>query len=359
VKVLVRAANWIGDAVMSLPALRAVRASLPDAEIAVLAKPWVSDVYEGERSIQQVIPLEGDSGARDFGVKWRLAQKLRRERFDLAILFPNSFESAALVFAVGIPRRIGYARDGRGWMLTDAVALPKSGETPLHERFYYLELLRRAGLMTALPECPPGILLDCAAEARARGEAMFAKLGVRLPVVGISPGAAYGGAKRWISSRFAEAAGKVAQQIGGSVAVFGSGNERAMCEEVASTTRGLNLAGSTTLREFIGMAAACRVFLSNDSGAMHLAAALGVPSVTVFGPTNESATGPGGPLARIVREPVDCAPCMKRECPIDHRCMARVTAERVASEALTAMDNADREKPENASRSTGILAPNR
>ena len=155
------------------------------------------------------------------------------------------------------------------------------------------------------------------------------RLGVKLPVIGVSPGAAYGAAKRWLPERFAEAAAHLAGEIAGSVAVFGSAAERPMCEEVASAADGRNFAGETSLREFIDMTAACRLFLTNDSGAMHIASALGVPSVTVFGPTDETATGPLGASARLVREPVDCAPCLLRECPIDHRCMTRVTAQRV------------------------------
>jgi heptosyltransferase-2 len=331
-RILVRAANWIGDAVISLPALRALRDRFPSAEITVLAKPWVAALYDGERSLDRVIPLEGAPGLRDWRLKWRLASALRREKFDLAVLFPNSFESAALVFLAGARKRIGYARDGRSLLLTGAVPLPKRGEIPRHERYYYLELLRRAGLIDRIPECEE-IRFDGSAEARARGQALFEARGVAGPVVGVSPGAAYGGAKRWLPERFAESAARLAKRIGGAVAVFGSAAERELCGSVAAASGGLNLAGSTTLREFIDMTAACDICLSNDSGAMHIAAALGVPSVTVFGPTDETATGPSGRLAPIVREPVDCAPCKLRECPIDHRCMTRVSADRVVEEA--------------------------
>jgi heptosyltransferase-2 len=331
-KILIRATNWIGDAIMSLPALRAIRQRFPDAEITVLAKPWVSDLYEGERSIDKVIALRGASGARDWRAKGELIFLLRRNNFDLAILFPNSFESAAVVRLAGAKRIIGYARDGRGFLLSDAIGVPKPGEIAVHERFYYLELLRRAGLIEKIPDIKE-IRMDGVDELRANGEELFAKLRVKLPVIGVSPGAAYGSAKRWMPDRFAESARRLAMQLGGSVAVFGSAAEKALCEEVAQAADGRNLAGTTTLRAFIEMTAACRVFLTNDSGAMHVASALGVPSVTVFGPTDEAATGPLGSAARVVREHVDCAPCLLRECPIDHRCMARVTADRVVQAA--------------------------
>lgn len=331
-RIVVRATNWIGDAILSLPALRALRANYPEAHIALLAKPWVASLYEGERSVDRVIRVEGASGPRDWSAKARLARSLRAERFDLAVLLPNSFESAALVFLAGVKRRVGYARDGRGVLLTDAVPLPREGEIPRHERFYYLELLRRAGLIRSIPESDE-ILLDGAEDARMRGETLLLERGIGGAVIGVSPGAAFGSAKRWLDDRFAEAAGDVARHSGSSIAVFGSAAERVLCDRVAAACGGKSFAGETTLREFIDMTAACRLFLANDSGAMHIAAALGVPSVTVFGPTDETATGPCGSRARILREPVDCAPCKKRECPIDHRCMTRVDASRVVAAA--------------------------
>ena len=332
-KILLRATNWIGDAVLSLPAIRAVRGRFPEAELCVLARPWVAAVYEGERAVDRILILQGAPGVRELRAKLRLAGELRRERFDLAIVLPNSFESALLLRLAGIPRRIGYARDGRSILLTQAVPTPETGSISRHQRFYYLELLRRAGIIDELPVVPD-IRFDGVEIARRRGEELLAARGVHLPVIGVSPGAAYGGAKRWLPERFASAAGQVAEKTGATVLVFGSEAEQKLCGEVAAACGGLNLAGQTTLRQFIDMTAACLAFLSNDSGAMHIAAALGVPSVTVFGPTDETATGPVGPAARVLREPVECAPCLKRECPIDHRCMTRVSAEMVATEAL-------------------------
>jgi heptosyltransferase II len=326
-KILVRATNWIGDAIMSLPALRAIRLRFPNAEIAICAKPWVSALYQDERSIDRVIPLRA---------RLETVRAIRRGHFDLGILFPNSFDSALMMRLAGVKRIVGYARDGRSFLLTDSIAVPKVGEIPVHERFYYLELLRRAGFIESIPGIPE-IRLDGIGELRANGEKLFEARGLKLPVIGVSPGAAYGSAKRWLPERFAESAarlrGELAAGLGASVAVFGSAAEKALCGEVARAANGCNFAGATTLREFVEMTAACRVFLTNDSGAMHIASALGVPSVTVFGPTDEAATGPLGPAARLVREPVDCAPCLLRECPIDHRCMTRVTADRVVQAA--------------------------
>ncbi len=337
-RILVRATNWVGDAVMSLPALRAIRERFPRAYIAVLAKPWVADLYEREPFADQVIPHTARPGAGDWRGKWRLARRLRQGRFDCAILLQNAFEAALLAWLAGIPRRMGYDRNGRRLLLTDAVKPPARGEIPRHQRFYYLELLRRLGMVYDLP-ISGAIRLEGAAEARRAGLGKLSELGCAGDCVGVSPGAAYGAAKRWFPDRFAEAAAEVARTIGASVIVFGSESERPLCGEVALLTgqRGVqtwNLAGRTSLRDFIELAAACRVFLTNDSGAMHIASALGVPTVAVFGATDAAATGPTGPLARVVREPADCSPCLLRECPIDHRCMARVEAARVARAAL-------------------------
>ena len=337
-KILIRATNWVGDAVMSLPAIRAVRARFPQAEIVVLARPWVADLYRRERAISRVIVYEPAPGFRDWKTKWRVARALRCEKFDGAILLQNAFEAAAVAWLAGIPRRIGYRRDGRGALLTDAIRVPRAGETSRHERFYYLEMLRRAGFIEAVPD-DDVILLDGAREAAREGARRFEQRGIAGPVIGISPGAAYGSAKRWLPERFAEAALEIARERQGPVVLFGSAAERDLCEQVAEMIRyagfaAHNLAGATTLNEFIELAAACRVFLTNDSGAMHIASALAVPTVAIFGATDDATTGPTGPLARVVREPVECSPCLLRECPIDHRCMTRVSAGRVASVAL-------------------------
>lgn len=322
---------------MSLPALRALRRRFPEAHIAIQARPWVADLYAREPFCDEIIAHTVARGARDWSGKWRLARTIRKGGYECAILLQNAFEAALITALAGVPRRIGYDRDGRRFLLTDAVAVPRRGEIPEHESFYYLELLRRAGLIDRLPEDEP-ICLDGAAAARETGARRLKQCGLVGPVVGVSPGAAYGSAKRWLPERFAETATKLARERSGSVAIFGSKDERELCESVAGEVRRAGVAvhdfaGETSLAEFIELAAACIVVLTNDSGAMHVASALGIPTVAVFGSTDHVATGPTGPLARIVREPVECSPCLLRECPIDHRCMTRVTSERVAETA--------------------------
>jgi heptosyltransferase-2 len=313
---------------MSLPALRALRERYPQAHIAILAKPWVGDLYGREPFCDELIPYSPGTLPQ----KWAAGRALAKREFDMALLLQNAFEAAAVAWAARIPERIGYARDGRSFLLTKAIPAPRE---VTHERFYYLELLRRAGIIDQIPQCE-AIRLDGAPAAQAAGLERFRARGMGSTIVGVSPGAAYGSAKRWLPERFAAAASEVARALDAQVAVFGSASERDVCEEV---TRGVtvpvhNFAGETSLGEYIELAAACRVYLTNDSGPMHIASALGLPTVAVFGATNHITTGPTGPLAVVVRENVECSPCLKRECPIDHRCMTRVEASRVAKAAL-------------------------
>ena len=316
---------------MSLPAIRAVRENFASSEITLLAKRSVADLYAREKSIDKVI-VHG-TGRRE------TARALRESRFHLGILFPNSFDSALVLRLAGIPQIVGYNTDMRRLLLSHPVT-PPSWKGTVHERFYYLELLQQAQLIDGYHQADVPIRLDGADEAAEAGHAAFADKGIAGPVVGVSPGAAYGGAKCWLPERFAESAAGVAARLGATVVLFGSPGDAEDCLAVEHALKTLqtpvvNLAGQTTLREFIDLAAACSVYLTNDSGSMHVASALGVPTVAVFGATNPKTTGPAGPCSIVVQEKVECSPCFKRECPIDHRCMTRVTADRVVQAAAS------------------------
>jgi heptosyltransferase-2 len=342
-RILVRATNWIGDAVMSLPALAAIRARFPGAHITVLARSWVAGLYAREPFADEIIvdtsaPPRRGALLQAWRDRTRLAAELRERQFDCALLLPNAFDAALVAALARIPERIGYARDGRSPLLTRAIDGPRTGEIPVYEPYYYLELLRRAGWLDALP-AQLTVELRCADGARQAGLTRFAERGVTGAIVGVSPGAAFGSAKRWLPVRFAAAAVSVANALNATVALHGSPAERELCAGIAAAIERqgltvLNFAGATTLEEFIELAAASTVFLTNDSGAMHVASALNVPTVAVFGATNDLTTGPGGRWSRVVREAVECAPCQLRECPIDHRCMTRVTDEAVSKLAL-------------------------
>jgi heptosyltransferase-2 len=336
-RILVRATNWVGDAVMSVPALQALREHNSQTRISILARPWVAGLYGRESFCDEVIPYEAPRGWQGLQEKRRVAAELRKRKFDCALLLQNAFEAAALVRWAGIPIRIGYDRDARGWLLTHPIPLPQGGEIPRHQRFYYLELLKRAKLIPGYGK-DETIRLGGSAGAAESGRIRLRQAGLGSAVVGVSPGAAYGGAKRWLPDRFAQAAVRLAKERNAQVAVFGSKDETEICETVclAIQRAGVacrNFAGATPLDQFVEMAAACELFLTNDSGAMHVASALGVPTVVVFGATDDEATGPIGTWSRVVRHPVDCSPCLLRECPIDHRCMTGVTASQVVEAA--------------------------
>ena len=328
---------------MSLPALAAIRERFPQAHISVLARSWVAGLYRREPFADEILvdtsaPPRRGALAQAWRDRTRLARELRERQFDCALLLPNAFDGALVAALAGIPDRIGYARDGRSALLTRAIEVPRRGAIPIYEPYYYLELLRRAGWLDQLPD-ELIVELRCADRARTAGAARFAERGVTGAVVGVSPGAAYGSAKRWLPERFAAAAMQVATALNATVALHGSAAERELCASIAAVIDGqgravVNYAGATTLEEFIELAAASTVFLTNDSGAMHVASALNVPTVAIFGATNPWTTGPGGRWSRVVREAVECAPCQLRECPIDHRCMTRVTDEAVSKSAL-------------------------
>ncbi len=330
-KILVRATNWVGDAVMTLPALRELRRALPSAHITLLARPWVSAVFEQEGVADRVLHYapNGRGGWR------RMALALRSERFDAAVLFQNAFEAALIARWARIPIRCGYARDGRSWLLTHPAPVPRAGEIPRHECYYYLELLRRLGLLRDLPRVEQITLAW--PPSREAGRERLAVLcgGSRHDlVVGISPGAAFGAAKRWLPSRFA-AVGRVFAAQGAAVVLFGAASERALAEAVMAEigAGAVSTAGRTTLSEFLELVVGCDLFLTNDSGTMHLASAAGVPVLAIFGATDEIATAPLGPRVRIINKPVPCSPCKLRDCPIDHRCMRAVETQDVLTAA--------------------------
>lgn len=339
-KLLVRATNWIGDAVMSLPALREIRRVHEGWEIVLLARAAIAELYSREGIADRMMPFD-DKGIHAGPVgRWRLSRELRAERFERAIILPNSFDAAVPPWLARIPERIGYDRYRRKPLLTNAPKLPKPGEAQKHERFYYLELLLRAGMIDRIPDCPE-IRFASVVEAKKAGNEYWAlkgEAGTRW--VGVSPGAANSKAKQWAPERFAEAADTVAKSLGAKVVVFGTASESDIGDSVLQkvSVGGYNLAGKTSAREFIDLTACCDVLLTNDSGGMHVAAALGVPTVAIFGPTDEVATGPSSKTALVIREPVECSPCLLKVCPIDHRCMERVSASRVAAESLAFVD---------------------
>lgn len=335
-RILVRTTNWLGDAVMSISALREIRRVYPDSEITLLTRSWLADLYAREDFCDVILPYEKDGRHSGVVGRWKLWKELERGQYDQAILLQNAFEAALMSWLSRIPRRIGYARDGRGLLLTDPIPVPTVSEIPAHESFYYLELLRRSGLIDKFPTRISSQLSDTAT-LRMNGQAEWRLRNINEERwIGVSPGAAFGGAKRWLPERFAESASQLSSELDAGIAIFGSSSEVVLAGRVAALVgpRARNLAGKTTLAEYINLAATCSVYLTNDSGSMHVAAALGIPTVAVFGATNDATTGPMSESARVVRHDVDCSPCLLRECPIDHPCMKGVKGDVVVQQAL-------------------------
>ena len=343
-RVLVRAPNWIGDAVMCEPALRGLRSLFSQAELTLLAKAAVSDLFVGHTGLDRVLVYDDKRTHAGLAGKWTLAGTLRRHRFDLAVLFQNAFEAAFITWLAGIPQRYGYLTDGRAIFLTDPVAVPDP-HSLTHQVEYYWNMLKPLGL-SGTPPSPQ--LMVSSEEERKMGERL-ASSGVTPSdlVIGINPGSTYGSAKRWLPERFAEVAQRLAGQVctesgkRPAVVILGAKGEESLGADIAARiqSRSVILSGATTIRELMAATKRCRLLVTNDTGPMHIAAACGVPVVAVFGPTDWRTTAPYGQGQSIVREPVECAPCLLRECPIDHRCMTRVSVDRVYEASLSCLSS--------------------
>ena len=316
-RILIRSTNWIGDAVMTTPAMGVVRRFFPDAEIVVAANPLVAQLFSYHPDCDRVLVYDRKGIHRGAGGFLKFVAELRRERFDLAILLQNAVEAAFLAALAGIPRRAGYRSDGRGLLLSHGVVVG-AAEKSLHHTDYYLRMLAGVGIVG---DAGP-LQLACTAEEIAEAQARLGE-GEWLAV---NPGAAYGSAKRWIPQRFAEVADRLAEAHGLRVLLTGGPGEVEIGRDIekAMTHPPLNLIGQTKVREMMALLSRCRLMITNDSGPMHVAAAFGVPLVAVFGPTDHTTTSPLSERARIVRKPVDCAPCLLRQCPTDHRCMEAI-----------------------------------
>jgi lipopolysaccharide heptosyltransferase II len=317
--VLVRGVNWIGDAVMTMPALKALKGSDGGRKISLLVKPWVAPLFEKDPNVDEIILYSGEYAG--LAGRLRLAARLRKHRFCSAVLLQNAFDAALIAFLAGIPERIGYRRDHRGPLLTRAVPFGGSAGA-LHHVDYYLNLLSEAGFEVL--KSPPWIYLSL--EERLRARESLAPL--RRPVVGLNPGAVYGSSKRWPAARFAEVARRVIGEAGGSAVIFGGPSETAIAEEILgrlpdpADSRILVMAGRTSLRELAALISECDVLVTNDSGPMHIGYAVGTPLVAIFGSTSPELTGPIGQSYRVIRKEVECGPCFERECRRgDLKCM--------------------------------------
>ncbi len=331
-KILVRVPNWIGDSVLARPAIETIASHFSGADIWLGAADWVKDLFAGQRAVTGVLPLPP---ANDIGGLQAAARKLKAQRFETGILLTNSFGSALLFFLAGIPERWGYAADGRWPLLTKKVRQRKL-DTPRHQVQYYLDLVSGLGLKAGQPE----LRLAVAPEVKEQARSRLLALGVdpRQPLAILSPGASYGPAKMWPASRFARLASLFQEKENAAVLIVGSSGEAETAAAIVSCLdkKPAVLTGQTTLPQLLGLISLASVFVTNDTGPMHLANALRIPVVAIFGPTDPAVTGPFERPAVVIKKDVPCWPCSYRICPYDHRCMTRIDPEEVyeAAEAL-------------------------
>jgi heptosyltransferase-2 len=323
-RILIRSSNWLGDAVMSVPAVRAIKNGRPDTHITVAAPAKIASMWKLVSEVDAIIPLTGNSLVA-------AARSLRRQSsFDAAILFPNSLRVALESWLSGIPRRVGYRGHSRSWLLNQIIPEPRRPGPLEHQSSRYLHIARDCGAETSnIEHRTPNI-----ATASIHQRSPIDDSPIR---IGLSPGAEYGPAKRWLPERFAEAAAAVTARSPVQWILFGKKNDAPIGEQITTALGDscVNRIGQTTLEQLIDELRQCRLLLTNDTGTMHLAALLGVPTVAIFGSTEPRLTGPLGDRHIVLRHHVECSPCFLRKCPIDFRCMKAVSVQEVADAVMS------------------------
>ena len=330
-RIVVRGTNWVGDSLMTVPALRALRRVLPDAEITLVIRPSAQGIFSEADFVDDVL-LYDRKGV--FSVIPQV-REWKRRKFDLAVLFQNAFEAALIPFLAGVPLRLGYATESRQALLTHPLALP-AWRSSTHEVFYYLYLVTALEQMlfgtNTILETDPDASMQISDVRKAAAADLLRAHGVREDelVVALCPGSINSRAKRWPAEAYAALADRLIDTHR-QVLLIGSKEEAGVSEEVTGRMRNrpIVLTGKTTLDQITAVLAGVDLIVTNDTGPAHIGAALGRPTIVIFGPTNPLTTRPFSPAAEILRHPPDCAPCMLRDCPIDHRCMTAITVDEV------------------------------
>lgn len=331
-KIFARGTNWVGDAVMQIPALQELRRLFPSAHIALYTRSWARGIFADADFLDEIITFEkSESKVRD---AFAQAKIIRKENFDLAVLFPNSFESALVAKLAGILKRFGYAKDGRSFLLTDAVQLPE-WKNQKHEAFYYLNLVAEIegeffGTTTTL-NVEPQINLKVSDERKHAAREFLESRNIDLSkkIVALGVGSTNSRAKRWQAENYAKLNDRLQTEIGANVVLVGAKDELDVSREVyeKSLNKPTILTGETDLAQATAILSVVDLLVSNDMGLAHVAPAVGTKTLVIFGPTNELTTQPIG--SEIIRKQVECSPCMLRDCPIDHRCMTRISPDEV------------------------------
>jgi len=330
-RILVKEMNWLGDVVMSLPALRAVRRTFPSARLSVLIKSELASFFDGSSWIDEVIPYKLSPGLRGLLERPSIIREIRARHFDLAVLFPNSFDSALWAALGGVTHRAGFARNGRGFLLTRRARLTPEVLAD-HQVHYYLDMLRQTlSVEGEAADCAPDIHEPHRLKMRAWLAERRRRPGGRL--IAMAPAAAYGPAKEWPLDRYAALVDLIADRYGAECVLMGAPGERAKCERVAANARhgAIVAAGEANIGEVIAMLSIADGFAGNDSGGMHVAGAIGIPTVGIFGSTSAARTSPLGPRTRAIYHQIECSPCLARTCKFGHyKCLTQISADEVA-----------------------------
>ncbi len=340
-KIMIRGTNWIGDAVMSIPALRQIHRVFHDARLTLYTRPWAEGIFRDADFVDEILTF--DKKKRSVQALQDEVELIRAEQFDLAILLTNSFESALVTKLAGIPRRIGFNKDLRGLLLTDPIAVPEwKGRT--HEVYYYLALAAEAErriLGRTTPAGEPDVRLDISSSRRAEAIDFLAANGADLskPTVALGVGSKNSRAKRWPAERYSALADRLSETTGANVILVGAPDEIEVAALVKANTHSaaIDISGKTDLALAAAVLAVVDLFISNDMGLAHVAAAAGTETLVIFGPTNNVTTRPFAANASVIRHPVECSPCMLRDCPIDHRCMTRIGVDAVFEAAVRSL----------------------
>lgn len=358
-KILVRGTNWIGDAVMSVPALRELRRIFPDAQITLHTRTWADGLFRDASFIDEIVTFDKN--------RWKFrdvldnSDFLKGDGYDLAILFPNSFESALTSFLTRIPRRIGYNKDLRGLLLTDPIAVPEWNNRR-HEVFYYLNLIAETERLMlgrdTVSQAIPNITLEISNERRTDARKQISHFGIdpAKPTIALGVGSTNSRAKRWLAENYAKLNDRLQTELNVNVLLVGSKEETDVANEVValSDKKPLNIAGKTDLAEAVAILSEIDLLISNDMGLAHLAPAVGTQTLVIFGPTNAETTRPFSDNAEVIRKVVECSPCMLRDCPIDHRCMTWITVDKVF-ERVIGIFNAKMQSSQDAKEDTTFV----
>lgn len=324
-KIVVRAPNWVGDSVLALPAMNTIKRNYPESEVWVAAQDWVKDLFSMGDMFAGTISLPKQKGLKNLQVS---ARRLRTSCFDLGILFTNSFASAFVFYLARIPQRWGYKKDGRGLLLTKGIPV-QSKENRVHQAHYYLNLLSGLG-MKEFPEEHP-LQVDQKEKTLTEEWLESQNIQIQRPLIIINPGAYYGSAKRWPAEKYAELASLLQRKMRAQILIVGSAEETPLAEAISSlmNERPHVLTGKTNLPRLAALLSLADLFVTNDSGPMHLANFLKIPLVALFGPTEPARTGPYQQPAMVIHKEVPCWPCSYRQCPFDHRCMVDISPKEV------------------------------